>query len=408
MQRRDFLRHAGLAGLGAAVTTPLRAAETPAAVPVGDSPAVYAPTADGATVVLPVADFEAGWVEYGEAGTEGAPGTLVKGDGFGNIPHGDKVLRIRLTGLKPGTDYWYRVHTRAAIAKAVDPKTVPVKTGEVYRFRTLAPEADGTRFCIWNDTHDHPPALARLADMARAEPVDFLFWNGDVSNNVNREALFAGLYLQPRGVNLAKGPAILFTRGNHDVRGAQAYKLPGYIAYPENRPYYSFRTGPVGVIVLDTGEDKPDDHPSFLGRVDFAALIREQAAWLAREIGKPHLKDAPYRVVLCHIPLRWTQETIPDYANGGYDHWSKRGRDAWHASLVKWGAQLVISGHTHRHAHLPATGDFPYDQLVGGGPELERNTTLIRVAADKSALTVRLIAAKSGEVILAREYKPVG
>ena len=406
MKRRDFLKNAGLAGLGAGLVSTVSAAPAAPLPPVGDAPAVYAPTADGATIVLPVAGFEAGWVEYGEAGTEGSPGTIAKGDGFGYVPHGDKVLRIRLTGLKPGTDYWYRLHTRTAIAKAVDPASVPVKIGEVYRFRTLAPDADTTRFCVWNDTHDHPPALARLAEMTRSEPADFLFWNGDVSNNVNNEAQFAPLYLQPRGVNLAKGPAILFTRGNHDVRGGQAYKLPGYIAYPENRPYYSFRTGPVGVIVLDTGEDKPDDHPSFLGRADFAALIREQAAWLAKEIEKPHLASAPYKLVLCHIPLRWTKEDSPDYANGGFDHWSRRGREAWTASIAKWGAKLVVSGHTHRHAHLPATAEFPYEQLVGGGPDLESNTTLIRIAADKAKMTVRLISAKSGEDLLVREYRP--
>ena len=405
MKRRDFLKNAGLAGIGAGLISPLSAAPAAVETPVvGDSPAVYAPTADGATLVLPVKDLSAGWVEFGEKGTEGSPGRIVKGDGFGFIAHGDRVLRVKLTGLNPGTEYWYRFHTRPAVARQTPSSELKDVAGKTYRFRTLAPDAASTSFCVWNDTHDHPPALAALSELTRSQPVDFLFWNGDVSNNVTREALIPGLYLQPRGVNLAEGPAILFTRGNHDVRGAEAYKLPGYIAYPEGRPYYSFRTGPVGVIVLDTGEDKPDDHPSFLGRTDFAALIREQAGWLEKEISKPHLKDAPYKVVLCHIPLRWITEENPDYANGGFDHWSRRGREAWNASIVKWGARIVISGHTHRHAHLPATKEFPYDQLVGGGPELEKNTTLIRVAADASKLTVRLISAKTNTDILALSF----
>lgn len=111
--------------------------------------------------------------------------------------------------------------------------------------------------------------------------------------------------------------------------------------------------------------------------------------------------------MLCHIPLRWTDEDTPDYANGGFDHWSKRGRDAWQESLVKWGARVVISGHTHRHAHLPKNEAFPFEQIVGGGPDLDRNTTIIRVAADKSKLTVRVLLAKSGKALIEREYEAV-
>jgi hypothetical protein len=130
----------------------------------------------------------------------------------------------------------------------------------------------------------------------------------------------------------------------------------------------------VAVICLHTGEDKPDDHPTFQGRVAFDALRAEQARWLAETIQCPDLRAAPYRVVFCHIPLRWKDERLPDYSNQGYDAFSARSRAAWHDSLVAWKAQIILSGHTHQPAWLPPTAEFPYGQLIGGGPQLERAT----------------------------------
>ena len=104
---------------------------------------------------------------------------------------------------------------------------------------------------------------------------------------------------------------MFITWGNHDVRGAHAFKMPGHVATPEGRPFYAFRSGPVAVICLHTGEDKPDDHPSFKGRVAFDALRAEQARWLAETIRRPELKDAPYRVVLPLQQIRALRERYP-------------------------------------------------------------------------------------------------
>lgn len=391
MKRREFI--AGMGATGLAVAAGARAAVAAPRPVAADSPAVYAPGPDGATVVWPVTEFSAGWVEYGEAGSTG-PAERARGDGYGFVTRDDKVLRVRLTGLKPGGRYWFRTHTRPLRAPGAE--TVESRK---YDLRTLDPAAVSTCFCIWNDTHDRAPTLARLAEMTREAEADFLFWNGDVSNNINDEAVIAGLYVQPGGgVNLAGGPPVLFSRGNHDVRGAQAHLVSRYVDFPGRRPFYSFRSGPVAGIVLDTGEDKPDDHPSFNGMVDCAALIREQTAWLEREIALPHIRTAPYRLVFCHIPLRWKNEFRPTYdaAGASYDHWSARGRDAWHDLLVRWGAQMVISGHTHEWHHMKATPDLPYEQLVGGGPALDDakgQAVLIHAHATREALAFRLVSA---------------
>src|SRR5690606_32622416 len=125
---------------------------------------------------------------------------------------------------------------------------------------------------------------------------------------------------------------------NHDVRGKFAFQVPDHVAMPQNRPYYAFRSGPVAVIGLTAGEDKPDDHPSFQGRVASQRLREEQAAWLKRTIARPDIAQAPHRVVFCHIPLRWIEEPEQvDYENGGFDRYARSSRDLWHDTLVAWG-----------------------------------------------------------------------
>ena len=112
-------------------------------------------------------------------------------------------------------------------------------------------------------------------------------------------------------------------------------------------------------------------------------MRREEAEWLAKVIEQPEIKNAPYRVVCCHIPLRWIDEATKH----SYDHYSKRSRDLWHESLVKWGTQIVISGHTHRDAQIEANTEFPYAQLVGGGPKMTQ-ARLITGKADAKQLVL--------------------
>jgi len=67
-------------------------------------------------------------------------------------------------------------------------------------------------------------------------------------------------------------------------------------------------------------------------------------------------------------------------------------RDAWHDALVTWGAQIVMSGHTHEPAWLEPTTEFPYGQLVSGGPDAEP-------ASDQPALWIEG-AASASELVL--------
>jgi len=396
MKRRGFLgKVAGgaVAGVGGVSVAQEKPADE--ASPLVKTPAVImAPRADGVEVVWAVSKLARGHVEWkaedGSSGTAGA-------DRFGFVPQGDEILRVKLTGLKPGVRYQLRAITDSADGK--DRLEGPWK-----KFRTLDPTAQETRFVVWNDTHQNDETIKQLH--AATPPGDFLLWNGDTCNDWHQEDWLVPTLLNPGGQDVSDDRPMLLVWGNHDVRGKWAFKVPEMIATPDGRPFYAFRSGPVAVLCLHTGEDKPDNHPSFGGRVAFEALRREQAEWIKQVTAQPGFRDAPYRVVFCHIPLRWTKEVADaGYEKGGYDAFSRFSREVWHDALVGWKTQIVISGHTHSPAWIESNAEFPYAQLVGGGPQANR-ATWIEGKANAEALSF-VMKDLEGKVVHEIALKPI-
>lgn len=380
MRRRGFLGLAGAAG-GVGLAGTARGAVAGGGGLVRSPAVLMAPRPDGAEVVWVVAGPALGKVEW--QGPDGTAG-IALADRFGMVAQGDELLRVQLDRLVPGASYRFRTVTTAVEGGMV-------VEGPWKNFRTLNPAAASTRFLVWNDTHEREETLRALDD--RSPKADFLVWNGSTCNDWHREEDLAKVLLAPAGRDISDGRPLMPVWGNHDVRGRWAYRVPEFLATPDQRPYYAFRSGPLAAVCLHTGEDKPDDHPSFRGRVAFEPFRHEQARWLREVTAAPGFRDAPYRLVFCHIPLRGSEERIltsDDYANGAYDGYSRTSREAWHETLVGWGAQLVISGHTHRDAWIPPSSGFPYGQITGGGPQPER-ATWIEGTADAEALVVKVV-----------------
>ncbi len=378
MKRRHFIGQVAGGSVGAALMAASSMAQSAGASGrLMRTPLVLmAPRADGLEAVWAVSTLCRGRLEW--ESEDGIGRGVAHTDAFGFVPQGQHILRVRLSGLKPGGRYRVRAVTHAADSDASE-------TTDWKPFRTLDPAAAGTSFVVWNDTHVNNPTIRTLHE--RTPRADFLVWNGDTCNDWKSEDLLVPTLLHPAECDVTDGRPLFLTWGNHDVRGKFAFQMPDLVATPSGRPFYAFRSGPVAFICLNTGEDKPDDHPSFGGRVSFDQLRQEQAAWLAATIRQPEFSQAPYRVAICHIPLRWVDESPQDYANRGFDRHSGRSRAAWHDSLVAWKAQVVISGHTHRATWMPPADEFPYGQLIGGGPKPEI-ATWMEGEADRDRLRI--------------------
>jgi predicted phosphodiesterase len=324
-------------------------------------PVLTNPTPDAVSVLWATSAAATGWVEYGESD---ALGQRASGEVQGLMPYDERAFKVRLRNLMPGTRYHYRVHAvRVDFRGPYDIRRQSQETSvsDVFSFTTPNPDADTARFTVWNDTHEVHETLRGLHEAhekAQAnEPDDFLLWNGDQTNDISTEERMIDQFLAAAGQPFAARVPYYYVRGNHDVRGPGARHLPRFTDVPDGAYYYSFRQGPLAALVLDTGEDKPDDHPVYGGLNDFAAFRTRQAEWLAREIERPEFRTAPIRVLFCHIPLWWQDRALCD-----------DGHKKWHDLLVKGGVQLVISGHTHRPGWFPPETGRPYGQLVAGGP----------------------------------------
>ena len=358
MNRRHFLTTNLSLGTATLFFTPrsTKAAGQPSAL-VTTPLTIMAPTTEGFDAIWGVSRLSKGKIT---CQAEDGSRTEIMTDSFGFVPQGDKVIKVRVRGLKPGTAYRVKAITTAG-------NDGEEHQSEEWQTRTLDEKATSTEFVVWNDTHVNNQTIQMLHD--RTPAGDFFVWNGDTCNDWKSPDLLQPTLLNPGGRGITQSRPLCLTWGNHDVRGPHAYQMSDLVSTPSGRPFYAVRSGPVAAVFLHTGEDKPDSHPSFGGRAAFDLLRREQAAWLETILAEPKFRDAPYRLVFCHIPLRWKDERPQDYANGGFDRFSGRSRELWHKALVKWKTQLIISGHTHQQTWLPPVEEYPYGQLIGGGTQ---------------------------------------
>lgn len=400
MDRRTFITATGAAGILPAASLLVGQAKPAEAGPqfsAGSSPegpamvaapVVSGPSHDAITILQPLARHATGFLEFAVA--EG-PFERVDAARGGLLPFEEHVLKFRLPPLPPGKQVRYRITARTV-------GWVPVKqffhgkivtgqpqVGPEQTFRTLDPAAASTRFVVWNDTHENEETLRSLHKATTTIRPDFLLWNGDQTNDVHFAKDMAGQFLAPLGLNIASHWPLAYVRGNHDVRGPAARHVPDFTGTPDDEFFYAFRSGPVAALVMDTGEDKADEHPYFGGLAAFQQLRERQARWLDRIVQETWFREAPFRILFCHLPLWW----IRDRKDIEWWEFSKVSRDAWLPGLIKGGVSLVISGHTHNAQWMPASEAQPIGQLVGGGPQ-PTSATLIQGRASQQALTITM------------------
>jgi phosphodiesterase/alkaline phosphatase D-like protein len=299
--------------------------------------------------------------------------------------------RVVLEGLRPGTNYWYRVAFKP-IRKFAASKVEfgPEQQSEPAAFQTLPAPGQKVTALIFNDLHNGTNLFQQLRRAAGDAPFDFSIFNGDCFADPGTEPpVLALLSAYTQGVQANRRPAF-FLRGNHETRGAYARPLPHLLGWPGDKPYFAFTAGPVRFVVLDCGEDKPDEHPAYSGLVDFNGFRREETEWLKAEAASREYRKAAWRVLVHHIPLYRTLSA--EAATNRPPPWQQE----WTGLLRK--ADLAICGHTHVRAfHAAGSVGNPYPVVIGGGPKTNTATVMI-LEADRRHLKLRVLDAKANEV----------
>ncbi|MDF2474831.1 MAG: purple acid phosphatase [Sphingobacterium sp.] len=310
--------------------------------------------------------------------------------GFKNV---GTLHQVTLNNLKPGTRYRYRVYSQQVLKhEGVNVQYGKVVASNVYRqaplsFQTLG-NAASTHFTVVNDIHERNEVLDKLLDIGDLKTSDFVVFNGDMVNNLLSEKQLYDGFMDTAIKRFASEKPMFYSRGNHETRGPFATEYPKYFPTPTGKLYYQFRHGNTGFIVLDCGEDKPDTDIEYSGIVEMDNYRTEQAAWLAQAVEDPSFKDAKYKVVICHMP-----------PFGGW-HGEQEILEKFVPILNKAGAQIMLSGHLHKHIIQNATNSIHFPIIVNS------NNNVLRVDLNNEKGTFKILD-QQGKVVDQVVIKPL-
>lgn len=363
--------------------------KTPASEVMRTIPYLQNPGTDEMTVMWLTNVPARSWVEYGTD-----PNNLKRARTFieGVMVANNKINQVHLTDLQPGTRYYYRVVSQEVTRYSSYYKEFgDTVRSDIKTFTTWSDDMKDFRVIVYNDIHSNMEMFNKLHSLVEDKPYDLVIFNGDCFDDVEVEGdiLDRLLTYTPR-IKSDEIPSI-FIRGNHETRGEYSLHLWDYLGRMGGRSYSAFSLGDTRFILLDCGEDKPDDHWVYYDMNDYTQHRIDQAEFLKEELQSAAFKDASKRVLIHHIPIFGVKS----------DSFSPCS-DLWIPVLENAPFNISLNGHTHRYRVIEKgeTGNnFPV--IIGGGNrEPDGTVTVLEKKGDK--LTVEVINA-AGEKLLGRE-----
>ena len=347
-------------------------------------PYLQNPVGNGITVMWETTVPAYCWVEYGTDTTQlKRARTIVDGQVVCN----NYLHKIRIDGLQPGQKYYYRVCSQEILLYQAYKKVFGNTAQSAFSEFTLpATDTDSFTAVVFNDLHQHTQTFRSLCQQIKNVNYDFVVFNGDcVDDPVDHNQATSFISELTEGVCGDRIPTF-FMRGNHEIRNAYSIGLRDHYDYVGDRTYGSFNWGDTRIVMLDCGEDKPDDHWVYYGLNDFTQLRNEQVDLLKKELSSKEFKKAGKRVLIHHIPL---------YGNDGKNLCA----NLWTKLLEKAPFNISLNAHTHKYAYHPK-GELGnnYPVIIGGGYKMDGATVMI-LEKKKDELRVKVLNAK-GKILL--------
>lgn len=238
---------------------------------------------------------------------------------------------VVVTGLLPGTVYWYRLDDAGQAGEAIPVRTQPDALRSV-------------RVAVVGDTHSTDGVHARILREILAEHPDLLIHTGDLSLRPGKKEGGTDRDFFRVEAPLLRSVPILPVLGNHDGGGFRFVDLFVRPRGGGEEPFYLARWGPLAFIALDTNQ-----------AIDAKS---DQGRWLARTLETLAKDDG---VVFRVVGMHW----------GPFDSGSGHGsnveaRDALVPLFEKFGVDVVFSGHDHVYERGTVAG-VRYVMTGGGG-----------------------------------------
>ena len=208
-----------------------------------------------------------------------------------------------------------------------------------YHFRSVPKRGKVSAFML-GDTHGDLKGALKLSE--KFDDWDFLVLNGDIPNDFASEENAENIFILASEISKGERP-VIYARGNHETRGKEAEKIACFAPTRDGLTYYSFFLGNVWALVLDCGEDKPDNHREYGGSVCFESFRRRETEYIKKLIAS---KDKEYasegvehRIVIVHNPFYLKYEPPFDIEEDLFISWNE---------LIKEiDPSVILSAHTH-------------------------------------------------------------
>lgn len=359
--------------------------KTPASAIFRTRPYLQNPVGNGVTVMWHTTVPANSWVEYGTDTTNlTKKQTLVNGQAICN----GYLHKIRLEGLEPGRKYYYRVVSQEITLYQAYKKEFGETAVSGFSSFTLpaVKNADFTAV-IFNDIHNSRSTLDVLYKQVENIPYDFVVCNGDIIDAPHTaDPAVDFIDYVNRTVGADRIP-VIYLRGNHEIRDAYSMDLKDQFDYIGGQTYSAFNWGDTRFVLLDCGEDKPDDHWVYYGLNDFTGFRADQAAFLKKEVASKAFRKSAKRVLIHHIPIY-----------GKTDRYNPC-RELWGDILSKAPFDVSLNAHTHRFAYYPkGSVSNNYPVVVGGGYNPKGATVMVLRKQGKT-MTLQVLNA-NGETLL--------
>ncbi|MDW7681231.1 MAG: metallophosphoesterase family protein, partial [bacterium] len=227
-----------------------------------------------------------------------------------------KFHKIQLSGLNPGTSYYYQCQWAN-------------KTTPVYRFKT-APQDEwqSIRIAVLGDSRSQPHIFSRICQQIISHDPDIVLHSGDIVADGRQVEQWKPQFFEPAKELLHRVP-IYPTPGNHEQKAD--YYFEHFPVHGDDL-WWSVDYGSVHIIGLNSLEDGSSGSPQY--------------DWLVKDLeSNQHQK---WRIAMFHHPLFHAHPRRPVYDI----------RYHWTPLFNQKNVPLIVAGHDHYYLRTHPIGSF--------------------------------------------------